>query len=396
MTRYFFLSILCLCLISNCVHCQNIHEMAKTGDLEKVKDLLKNFPGFIDSVDEVGYTPLHWALIRAKWNVAVYLIEGGANLNIQGIEGGTPLHCAANQDNTEIIQLLIKRGAEIEVKNAWGNSPLCLASERGCEKTVKALIALGANVHTASDEGWTPLHYACQGGHSGVQKVLLATEASNAVKDKWGKTPDEYILQRPSSIEMNNGHFVEYVGDYNMGTAGLTSFMMKNGQLMMEDFAVDAIYPIAFDIFYHSREPWMIRFYRNYEGAIDKVVIDVQRSTMIGKKVQSKTEVIEKPRLGIKSRPLNPGDVSDEAIKILFFDLKANSNALLVTFVQENSPSQRAGIKVNDIILEFNNTKIQEPGDLLRLLFDLTQDSQAMVKIFRDSKVILLDVKFFQ
>jgi hypothetical protein len=375
---------------------QTILEEAKKGNLKEIQMILQRDRSKLYSTDEVGYTPLHYALIRAKWDVALFLINEGSNVNTKGTEGGTPLHCAANHDNTEIIELLIKKGGEIEARNAWGNTPLNLASMRGCEETIKTLIALGADVNTSSNEGWTPLHYAYQSGHVSAQKALIEAGASEIVKDKSGKTPCEYATQRPAPIEIKNKNLEQYVGDYNMGPAGFIPITMENEQLMMEDFAVDPIYPIAFDEFYHSREPWRVRFYRNVNGEVDKVVIDVQRNTMVGKKVKSRFETVQKPLMGIKSRNLTREDISDEVLKQLFFDLKSSSNTILVTYIQEKSASHSAGIQVKDIIIEFNNKPLKDPGDLQRLLLDVKPNSIVPIKIVRGVEVINLNLDFKQ
>ena len=69
-----------------------IVEAAKNGDLKTVKTILAQDPLKINALDEEKYTPLHWACMRAHWEVTEYLIESGADLNLQGGDGGTPLN----------------------------------------------------------------------------------------------------------------------------------------------------------------------------------------------------------------------------------------------------------------------------------------------------------------
>jgi hypothetical protein len=361
----------------------DIHEAAKRGDLERIKSFDKSLLG---STDELGYTPLHWALIRARWETARYILDQGVNINIQGTEGGSPLHCAANHDNTEIIRLLVNKGANLEAKNAWGNTPLSLAAERGCKDAVAAFIALGADINTTSNESWTPLHYACQGEHKDVEKALIDAGASDTIKDQSGKIPSDYELNRPLPIAAEAGRFDEYVGDYNIGGGFLTVSLIE-GKLAFEDFAVDEIYPIGRDIFYHSCEPWKIRFYRNMHGVVDRIAVEVQRGTLVGKKVRTRDEKIEKPLLGIGTRPLVREDISEAVLKNLFYDLKVNSNALIVTQIRDSSVAWKAGVQVNDIIVAFNNKTLNEPGDLLLQLYDIKPPAEVPVDIIRDGKL---------
>jgi ankyrin repeat protein len=373
---------------------QSIHQLTKEGGKELVFNLIEKNNKLIDTTDDVGYTPLHWALIRENWDIAKLLIGKGADVNIQGTDGGLPLHCAANHENTEIIELLIKEGAQIDVKNLWGNTPLCLASQRGCNKTVQFLISKGADFSAKSNEGWTALHYAYKCGHKEVQKILIQAGASDTIKDSFGKVPSDYTFERPVSISINPQNLMNYVGYYNVGGNSTVRVFISENKLMMEEYAVDEIYPIAPDQFYDYREPWKVRFFRNVNGDVDKIAIDFQRQTIVGKKVKSKDEVVEKPRLGIKVRPVNADDLNDETLRLLFLDEKANANAQIVTFVQEGSVSFSSGLKENDIILEFNNVKLLEPGDLFRLLYDVKPNSEVPVKILRGLNIVYIQLKF--
>jgi len=376
-----------LSIIALDVDAQSIHQLARDGNKELVINLIEKDRKIIDSADNAGYTPLHWALIRQNWEVAEFLIDKGANLNIQGTDGGTPLHCAANHEDIEIIELLLQKGALKDVKNLWGNTPLCLASQRGCNKTVQFLISKGADISEKSNEGWTALHYAYKCGHKGVQNILIQSGASDTIKDSFGKVPSEYRFERPVRILSTPEYLQEFVGIYNVGGSSNVSVFISDNKLMLEEYAIDEIYPIAPDQFYDYREPWKIRFFRNMDGEIDKIAIDFQRQTIIGKKVKSIGEIVERPRLGIKIRPINQNDVNNEVLQALFFDCKANANALIITFVQEGSVSSQAGIKENDIILEFNNVKLTEPGDLFRLLFETRPNSTVPVKVLRGTSV---------
>ncbi len=391
MKNIFITTLLVLCVVT--VKAQSIHQLAKDGEKEKILNLINNDPKLINSTDEIGYTPLHWSLIRAHWDLANFLINKGANLTIQGSEGGSVLHCAVNHNNVDIIKMLVKKGANIECKNIWGNTPLSLATARGSELAVITLIDLGANVNSSSNEGWTPLHYAYQSGHENIKQILINNGANESTIDNNGKTPRDYLFEKPLQIDFNSGLLSQYVGNYNVSHNEVIPITLNNGKLFMEDFAVDEIYPIGVDVFFHSKEPWKLRFYRNANFEVDRVVIEVQRNTIVGKKVKSKDDIFEKPRLGLKVRSINANDINDEVLKTLFFNHRANANAQIVTFVQENSVSFNSGIKENDIILEFNNIKLLESGDLFRLLYDIKPNSIVNIKVIRDAKVVYLNLK---
>lgn len=171
---------------------------------------------------------------------------------------------------------------------------------------------------------------------------------------------------------------------------------LLEGKLFLEDFALDEIYPIAVDQFYDYREPWKIRFFRNLGGDVDIIAVDFQRQTVIGKRVNSEDETPSRPRLGIATRSLKPEDMDKVALNSLFFDLKVNANALLVTQVGEETPASRAGIRVNDIILEFGNETLMYSGDLIRKLYSVDARHEVVVKILRNDRVIYMGLSFCQ
>ena len=62
-------------IMTNNLLSQNINEVAKQGDLYNIKVILQKDKKLINSADESGYTPLHWALIRQNWDLAKFLIS---------------------------------------------------------------------------------------------------------------------------------------------------------------------------------------------------------------------------------------------------------------------------------------------------------------------------------
>src|SRR6185437_14659319 len=87
--------ILALWAWSNFAFCGEIHDAVQSGDLEKVKALLKTNRDLVFSKDKDGDTPLHIAAIYDRVDVAQSLLAKGAKINVEGHEGMTPLHYAA-------------------------------------------------------------------------------------------------------------------------------------------------------------------------------------------------------------------------------------------------------------------------------------------------------------
>lgn len=73
------------------------------------------------------------------------------------------------------------------------------------------------------------------------------------------------------------------------------------------------------------------------------------------------------------------------------FKLSEASGALVAQVV-ENSPAEKAGLKVGDIITHFNNQKIEEMSDLPKLVAETAVGSKVRVNIVRDGKKRTLNV----
>lgn len=70
--------------------------------------------------------------------MANLLIQHGANVNLQSLDGQSPLHVAANNGNLKFGEVLIKNGAVVDAIDQAAVTPLQLAVFNG--------IALNQNV----------------------------------------------------------------------------------------------------------------------------------------------------------------------------------------------------------------------------------------------------------
>jgi ankyrin repeat protein len=73
-----------------------IHDAAESGDLAKVKALVKEHPDLVFSRDSDGATPLHLAADKGRRDVAELLLANKADVNARDtLLGFSPLHSAA-------------------------------------------------------------------------------------------------------------------------------------------------------------------------------------------------------------------------------------------------------------------------------------------------------------
>jgi ankyrin repeat protein len=127
----------------------------------------------IESKDNYGNMPLHWACKNGHSQVVKELLDHGADIEAKNNFGRTPLHWACYNGHVAIVNELLTRGANTEVKTYIGDTPLHWASHRGHFPVVKALMSGGADILAANDEGQLPIHLAVRRKNSTVAKYLV-------------------------------------------------------------------------------------------------------------------------------------------------------------------------------------------------------------------------------
>jgi len=285
MKRIILFSILIILYATIITSAEQIVDAAKKGDLQTVKKILAQNPSKLNATDEDKYTPLHWACMRAHWDVAKYLIEKGADLNVAGGDGGTQINWAVHHDNVEIIKLMVEKGAKLNIRNQWGMTELHTAIWRGNINVVEYLLNHGSDPAIKTNEGWTAMHYAYRSGHDNVIEMLRKRGLSMTEKDNQGRTPQYLYFKKPNPIEMPDSELDEYEGKYYIGDYLLLEVWREGHRLKIMEFGSDEIYPVAKDFFYFKGAPWTLIFSRNEEGKIYKAQLSfIRRSYTIVKK----------------------------------------------------------------------------------------------------------------
>jgi ankyrin repeat protein len=136
-----------------------------------------------DARDGEGHTALIDATRFEFADIATYLADHKADVNLADHTQWTPLMYAAWQDSPELVGMLTKRGAQVGAKNDDGLTPIAIASQNGKLKAADALIDAGADVNApVAKGGYTPLMLAAISGSGDLAETLIKHGAKvNAV-----------------------------------------------------------------------------------------------------------------------------------------------------------------------------------------------------------------------
>jgi hypothetical protein len=97
-----------------------LHMAVIEGNLEAVRQHIGSGSDLDEKEPSGGSSPLITAAVFGKKEIAMVLIEAGADVNFKNNEGSTPLHTAAFFCRTEIVEALLANGADKKIINNAG------------------------------------------------------------------------------------------------------------------------------------------------------------------------------------------------------------------------------------------------------------------------------------
>ncbi|XP_068082539.1 ankyrin repeat and death domain-containing protein 1A-like [Anabrus simplex] len=252
-----------------------LHEAVIKNDAEAVRRALKD-PLNIDSRNNYGRAPIHWAasrgnieimemLIAAKCDIEAkdkygmrpimmaawhgrkgaveMLINCGASVVAVNRKQYTLLMCAARNNQLEVLNFLLDTLEDInlDATDADHQTALFHAAHAGHTDVVKRLIQARAKIDVRNKQGWTPLHAAAEKGHVDMLDLLLRHNVDMSARDEDGNsalhtatenqqtTIVQLLLQRGHSTDpANKKGFTPLHIACSLGSRGIIDLLIQH------------------------------------------------------------------------------------------------------------------------------------------------------------------------
>jgi ankyrin repeat protein len=158
----------------------DIFEASAVGNAARVDALLSIDPTLANAFAPDGFQPLGLAAFFGHLETVCVLLAGGAQVDTpsQNDQKVMPLHSAVASRSLEIALQLLERGANPNARQADDFTPLQAAAQNGQLEMIELLLAHGAQPNLRNAKGQTALAMAEQAGHPEAAALLRKRGAS--------------------------------------------------------------------------------------------------------------------------------------------------------------------------------------------------------------------------
>ncbi|MBP0614232.1 ankyrin repeat domain-containing protein [Jiella mangrovi] len=160
----------------------------------------------INARDNENCTALIHAIANGHLEIALYLIDLGADVSIRARDGWSSINIAASKGNIDVCRAILERNpGEIRSRTDTGLSPVLAAGANGHLELVDFFIRMGASYEECDNSNYNLLALAADNGHLNMYKKAIELGLSPDVEVAGGHN----VLMLAS----RNGHsnVVEYI-----------------------------------------------------------------------------------------------------------------------------------------------------------------------------------------
>jgi ankyrin repeat protein len=144
-----------------------LHVAASKGHLQVIKALQEadpdKFEGVLNLEGRSGFTPLHVAVEKGYLDIAEFLLQHRAKLEIQNNAGLSPIHTAAANGRIAFLELFQKYAPDIfpyQTQTKDRKNALHLATENKSLPVVGFFLNHHTRLEEKDNKGWSPIHIA--------------------------------------------------------------------------------------------------------------------------------------------------------------------------------------------------------------------------------------------
>ena len=186
------------------------------GDMKELEKLIKDDTDLNKQYDKI--TPLGLAAARNDKEMVKFLVEKGADINLEDGYGYTPLIKAMKYRNIALVKDIIDLKPDLNaICSATGDTPLTYLVREVWFGTDACyyMIKNGADVNKKNDNGDTPLIVAVENviGSYGMLGVIINMGADYNIKNNDGKTAMDIVIEEDDKAalhHLNNPDTLEY------------------------------------------------------------------------------------------------------------------------------------------------------------------------------------------
>jgi hypothetical protein len=151
------------------------YDGAAIGRIDVVEERMERWAEYVDEFVNVdGFTPLQLACFFNHEEIALWLMELGANVNTVAQNEGRiqPIHAAATTGSLTVVAALLAHGADVNGKQQNDFTPLHAAAGNGDKALAGLLLEHGADAGAMTEDGRTALDIAQEKGHHELVPLL--------------------------------------------------------------------------------------------------------------------------------------------------------------------------------------------------------------------------------
>ncbi|ETO73025.1 hypothetical protein F444_10997 [Phytophthora nicotianae P1976] len=152
--------------------------------------------------DEEGYSALHYVGNGDALDVAIYLLDNGADIDAQDQNGKTPLHHSIREGSLLVSNLLVSRGAQVDIKDVDGVTPLTLAIQQRSMNMLQIILNEHHLVATTERRDFAASVMLCAVENEVDEAVCLIVEggySSVMISNSDGETPLHFAIVKRNS-----------------------------------------------------------------------------------------------------------------------------------------------------------------------------------------------------